>query len=122
MIIFYLLEKCSETMNQVLTVMKCVAQHLTVKDRDILITDLRGRLMKFESPPDLISVSISTLSKVCLSFIVLLLQMTRRLLNTKLQTSYKVLLYKWKSVGYGNVCQESRKFVNISRCVFFHVG
>ncbi|XP_060560859.1 condensin-2 complex subunit D3-L-like [Ruditapes philippinarum] len=58
-------EKCYETMNRVLTVMKYVAKHMSTQERDILITDLNDRLMKFESPPDLISVSISTLSKLC---------------------------------------------------------
>lgn len=51
-------------MNRVLTVMKCVAKHFTTNDRQKLIKDLKARLLRFDSPPELISVSVNTLSKV----------------------------------------------------------
>lgn len=58
-------EECSsEIMQRVLTVMKCVAKHLPSQDRRQLITDLKSRLLKFNSPPEVISVTVSTLSKV----------------------------------------------------------
>ena len=51
-------------MERVLTVIKSVARYLPDEDRGQLIDDLKSRLMKFDSPPELIAVTVATLSKV----------------------------------------------------------
>lgn len=51
-------------MERVLSVMKCVAKHLPPDERSKLIEDLKSRLLKFSSPTELISATVSTLSKV----------------------------------------------------------
>jgi len=57
-------DSCTPIMERVLLVMKCVAKHLPSEDRLKLMADLKSRLLKFSSPPELISVTVSTLSKV----------------------------------------------------------
>ena len=44
--------------------MKCVSEHIPTDRRETLISDLRDRLLRFDSPPELIAVSVSTLAKV----------------------------------------------------------
>ena len=51
-------------MERVLTIMSCVSKHIPSDSRNTLISDLRNRLLKFDSPPELIAVSVSTLAKV----------------------------------------------------------
>ncbi|WAR03163.1 CNDD3-like protein [Mya arenaria] len=52
-----------EVMERVLTVMKSVAKHLPTESR--LIEDLKSRLLKFDSQPELIAITVATLSKLC---------------------------------------------------------
>ncbi|XP_052213027.1 condensin-2 complex subunit D3-like isoform X2 [Dreissena polymorpha] len=58
-------ENSSDILERVLTVMKYVAKHLQSSDRENLSSDLKSRLLKFDSPPELISVTVATLSKLC---------------------------------------------------------
>ena len=51
-------------MERVLKIMKCVSEHIPTDRRETLISDLRDRLLRFDSPPELIAVSVSTLAKV----------------------------------------------------------
>ncbi|XP_055997299.1 condensin-2 complex subunit D3-like isoform X2 [Ostrea edulis] len=53
------------TLQRVLTVMGCCARHVPADRRDQLIDTLKDRLKKFDSPPELISTTINTLSKLC---------------------------------------------------------
>ncbi|KAK3583282.1 hypothetical protein CHS0354_011171 [Potamilus streckersoni] len=55
----------SKIMERVLTVMKYVCKHIPHPEREKLIDDLKRCLMKFDSPPELISITVSTLSKLC---------------------------------------------------------
>ncbi|KAL3841668.1 hypothetical protein ACJMK2_019782 [Sinanodonta woodiana] len=52
-------------MERVLTVMKYVCKHIPHPEREKLIDDLKRCLLKFDSPPELISITVSTLSKLC---------------------------------------------------------
>ena len=51
-------------MERVLKIIKCVSEHIPTDRRETLISDLRDRLLRFDSPPELIAVSVSTLAKV----------------------------------------------------------
>ncbi|XP_041367044.1 condensin-2 complex subunit D3-like [Gigantopelta aegis] len=53
------------TWRRVLTVMGSIAKHITAETRSEFIVELKERLMKFDSPPELIAVVINTLSKLC---------------------------------------------------------
>ncbi|XP_078330914.1 condensin-2 complex subunit D3-L-like isoform X1 [Crassostrea virginica] len=53
------------TLQRVLLVMGCCAKHIAADQRDLLIENLKDRLKKFDSPPELISITINTLSKLC---------------------------------------------------------
>ncbi|XP_062580228.1 condensin-2 complex subunit D3-L-like isoform X1 [Saccostrea cucullata] len=53
------------TLQRVLTVMGCCARHIPADQRDLLIENLKDKLKKFDSPPELISTTINTLSKLC---------------------------------------------------------
>uniref|UniRef100_K1QWD7 Condensin-2 complex subunit D3 n=1 Tax=Magallana gigas TaxID=29159 RepID=K1QWD7_MAGGI len=55
------------TLQRVLQVMGCCAKHIKADQRDLLIENLKNRLKKFDSPTDLISVTINTLSKLCVA-------------------------------------------------------
>ncbi|KAL4224772.1 Condensin-2 complex subunit D3 [Mactra antiquata] len=58
-------ETCTDTLIRILTVMKYIGEHLSSDDRTKLIDDLQTRLMNFNSIPELIPVTVSTLSKLC---------------------------------------------------------
>ncbi|XP_063400127.1 condensin-2 complex subunit D3-L-like [Mytilus trossulus] len=53
------------TLQRVLSVMACSAKFFPEDKRDRLIDYLRNRLLQFNSPPELISITIETLSKLC---------------------------------------------------------
>ncbi|VDI33710.1 condensin-2 complex subunit D3, partial [Mytilus galloprovincialis] len=53
------------TLQRVLSVMACSAKFFPDDKRDRLIDYLRNRLLQFNSPPELISITIETLSKLC---------------------------------------------------------
>ncbi|OPL07281.1 hypothetical protein AM593_05522, partial [Mytilus galloprovincialis] len=52
-------------LQRVLSVMACSAKFFPDDKRDRLIDYLRNRLLQFNSPPELISITIETLSKLC---------------------------------------------------------
>ena len=63
------LSECpSEIMERVLTIIKSVCKLIPADSREKLISDLKNRLLKFDSPPELIAVSVGTLAKVKLVF------------------------------------------------------
>ncbi|OWF35473.1 condensin-2 complex subunit D3-like isoform X2 [Mizuhopecten yessoensis] len=53
------------TLQRVLTVMSCTAKTIPSDDRSTLIDDLKSRLLQFDSPTELIAITIKTLSKLC---------------------------------------------------------
>ncbi|XP_033751450.1 LOW QUALITY PROTEIN: condensin-2 complex subunit D3-like [Pecten maximus] len=53
------------TIQRVLTVMTSTAKNIPSADRTTIIDDLKARLLQFDSPTELIAITIKTLSKLC---------------------------------------------------------
>ncbi|KAJ8299265.1 hypothetical protein KUTeg_023325 [Tegillarca granosa] len=62
--LFCRVESHFQTLQRVLTVIRCIAKHIPDEKRNSLIDALKERLKKFDSPPELIAITISTLSKL----------------------------------------------------------